>query len=386
MHTRTADRIDRIPQSGIREIFDQAQELDQIWDLSIGEPDFATPTPILESVTDELDEGATHYTETLGRLSLRERIADKLAEDNGIRANPLEEVIVTAGAMEALFTALTVICDPGDEVLVPAPYWPNYEGQIRSTGAALKPIETTAENDFVPQPKELEAAISSDTAVVLLNSPANPTGSVIDSETMAKLGDRIVENDLFCIMDETYEKLVYDGATHHSLASTPALFDRTVSIFSFSKSYAMTGWRVGYATGPSDIIDAMRVLQEHIVSCAAEPAQAAAEAALDQPAAAERIHDRFAERREVMVSRLDAVPGVSATAPDGAFYVFADVSERSGTSRDIVEQLLTDAHVAAVPGSVFGPGGEGYVRFSYATDAETIETAVNRISAAFERK
>jgi aspartate/methionine/tyrosine aminotransferase len=277
-----------------------------------------------------------------------------------------------------------VLVDPGDEVLVPAPYWSNYAGHVASAGGTLVPVPTEAEDGFVPSPDRIEAAITTDTRLLLLNTPTNPTGTVVPRATLEWIGDVAAAHDVWCLLDETYETLVYDDAEHHSLASAPDRFDRTVTVHSFSKAYAMTGWRVGYASGPADVIDGIRVLQEHTVSCAAEPAQVAARAALDHDGLVEKIRATFDRRRELMLEGLEGVPGVSPVSPSGAFYVFADVSATGMDSRSLVLHLLDDEQVAAVPGSVFGDAGEGYLRFSYATDEATIEEGVDRLRRAFE--
>jgi len=369
----------RMPQSGIREVFDAAQSYDDLADLSIGEPDFSTPDPVASAVATAVGTGVSSYTETLGRPDLRAALAEKLAGENGIDVDPDSELIVTPGAMGALFATVQVLCDPGDDVIVPTPYWPNYRGHVASVGAQFVPLETDPREGFVPDPEKLAAAVTPDTTMVVLNTPANPTGTVTSAERLAALGEVAAENDLWIVADETYEDLVYDGATHHSLASDPAHFEQTVTIHSFSKSYAMTGWRVGYASGPEHVIDAVRVLQEHTISSVAEPAQIAALAALDNRHVVDDVRDAFTRRRRLILDRLGAIDGIDPGSPGGAFYVFADVSAHTTDSQAFVERLMANAGVAAVPGAVFGDAGEGHIRFSYATDIDTIETAMDRL-------
>jgi aspartate aminotransferase/aminotransferase len=379
-----AERAKRMPESGIREIFDAAQAYDELYDMSIGEPDFSTPAPIAEAVEDAIGTGVGSYTQTVGREELRGALSVKLRDRNGIDADPDSELVVTPGAMGALFAATQALCEGGDEVLVPAPYWPNYAGHLASAGATLVAVPTTQENGFVPTAADVRAAATEDTVGVLLNTPNNPTGAVVPPRRLREIGDLLVELDLWGIVDETYEDLVYDGATHHSLASDPAIFERTVTVHSFSKSYAMTGWRLGYASGPAEVVSAMRVIQEHTVSCAAEPSQVAASAALDHPDVVEEIRAAFADRRELVLDRLRDVDGVEPGGPKGAFYVFADVSAVTDSSRELTMRLLEDAHVGSVPGSVFGAGGEGFLRFSYATDTDTIREAMDRFQRVVE--
>ncbi|WP_049935459.1 pyridoxal phosphate-dependent aminotransferase [Haloplanus natans] len=374
--------VTRMPRSGIREVFDAAQAYDDLADLSIGEPDFATPAPVATAVSEAVGTGVSSYTETVGRADLRESIATKLADANDIDAAAESEVIVTPGAMGALFAAVHVLCDPGEEVLVPEPYWPNYHGHVASADARLVALPT--DGTFVPAPESVTAAVTEDTTAILLNTPGNPTGAVVPPDRLRALGEVAAEHDLWILADETYEDLVYDGATHHSLASDGERFAHTVTVHSFSKSYAMTGWRIGYASAPAHVVDAMRVLQEHTVSSVAEPAQVAAAAALDNRDIVTDIHRAFADRRELILGRLAEMDGIDPGTPQGAFYVFADVSDIADDSRAFVERLMADAGVAAVPGSVFGDAGEGHVRFSYATDAATIETAMNRLEGLLE--
>ena len=373
-----------MPQSGIREIFDKAQNYENLYNLSIGEPDFVTPEPIAAAVRDQLGNGIGSYTQTIGREDLRTDLARKLAAQNGIDVDPEKELLVTPGAMGALFVAVNVLCDPGDEVLIPSPHWPNYEGHLVSAGAKIIPIPTTKATGFIPRANQIEDSITDDTVGMILNTPANPTGAVFPPGKLKEIGDVLKDKNFWCILDETYEDLTYGSSEHYSLASQEGIFDKCLTIHSFSKSYAMTGWRLGYASGPQNVISAMRVLQEHTISCAAEPSQIAAKAALNSRNLTEDIREIFSNRRNIILDRLESIDGIQPGAPAGAFYVFADVSDITTSSRDLVDYLLDSAHVAAVPGSVFGDAGEGFLRFSYATDEETIATAMNQLEHAFQ--
>jgi aspartate aminotransferase/aminotransferase len=375
-----------MPQSGIREIFDKVQQSDDLADLSIGEPDFDTPEPITATVREHVGDGAGSYTQTVGRADLRRELAAKLRTKNSIDADPDSEIIVTPGAMGALFAAVNVLCDAGDEVLVPEPHWPNYAGHLASAGAELVPVPTNPDSGFVVTAADVADAVTADTTGFLLNNPNNPTGAVVPGDEVAAIGKILIDEDLWCVADETYEDLVYGDAEHVSITSDIALFDRVVTVHSFSKSYAMTGWRVGYASGPADVVNAMRVLQEHTVSCVAEPSQVAAMAALNSPEVVVDIHEAFEGRRRAIFDRLDVIKGVEPGRPGGAFYVFADVSALTDDSRTFVESLINDAGVAAIPGSVFGTTGEGHVRFSYATSESTIEEAMDRFERAISSR
>jgi aspartate aminotransferase/aminotransferase len=373
-----AERARSIPQSGIRKIFDVAKQYDDVRSLGIGEPDFATPEPVAAAVAEALGTGIGSYTDGVGRADLRQALAEKLDESNGIAVDPASELVVTPGAMGALYAAVNVVCEPGDEVLVPTPYWPNYRGHLASAGASMVPVPTTKAEGFVPRPEDVADAVTADTVGIILNSPANPTGAVVPPGRLEAIGETLVEHDLWAILDETYEDLVYEDATHHSLASDPEFFQRAITVHTFSKSYAMTGWRLGYASGPAGVVEQMAVLQEHASSCAAEPSQVAAKAALDHPEVVEEIHGAFARRRRLILDRLEAIPGVDPGNPRGAFYVFADVSALTDDTHSLVMDLLDEVQVAAVPGSEFGEAGEGCLRFSYATDEETIAEAMDR--------
>ncbi|RQG88054.1 pyridoxal phosphate-dependent aminotransferase [Natrarchaeobius halalkaliphilus] len=379
-----ADRIVRMPESGIREVFDKAAQYDDIADLSIGEPDFTTPEPIIDAVDERVRAGATHYTPTAGRSDLRESLSRKLARENDISVDPESEVLVTPGAMGALFESIHSLVDPGDEVVIPEPFWPNYHGHVASAGGTIVPVETDRKDGFVPSPDRIADAITADTKLLVLNTPSNPTGAVIPQATLERIASVVDEADIWCLVDETYESLVYDDREHYSIASDPALFDRTVTVHSFSKAYAMTGWRVGYVSGPSHIIDSIRVLQEHTVSSVAEPAQVAAMAALESPELLEEIRETFDRRRTLMVDRLGSVPGLSPVDPAGAFYVFAELTGTELDSRSVVMRLLEDEQVAVVPGSVFGESAESFLRLSYATNEATIEDGTDRMRRVFE--
>jgi aspartate aminotransferase/aminotransferase len=377
-----ARRVRDIPSSGIRDVFDAAKEYDDVRSLGIGEPDFATPPPIARAVSEALGTGVGSYTAGAGRDDLRAALAEKLDATNDIVVDPGEELLVTPGAMGALYAAVVTVCAPGDEVLVPSPYWPNYRGHLAGAGADLVPVPTAQSEGFVPRPGDVADAVTGDTVGMILNTPTNPTGAVVPPGTVRAIGEVLADRGLWAILDETYEHLVYGDATHHSLASDPGLFERTITVHSFSKSYALTGWRLGYASGPAGVIEEMAVLQEHACSCAAEPSQVAAKAALDHPEIVEGIHDAFARRRGILLDRLEAIPGVDPGTPRGAFYVFADVSALTDDTRAFVQELLAEVGVAAVPGPVFGDAGTGFLRFSYATDEETIREAMDRFERA----
>lgn len=352
-----------------------------------GEPDFDTPLEIVEAAIKALRDGQTKYTPTPGLPALREAIAEKLLRENSVAVNP-DQVIVSCGAKQSLFNAMMVLIDPGDEVIVFAPYWMTYLEQIGIAGGTPIIVQTRPENGFVPQKEDVDRAFSSRTKAVIVNSPSNPTGAAYPRELMEYLADQASRRGIWIISDEIYERLNY-GDNHVSPASlSPETASRTVTINGCSKSFAMTGWRIGYAAAPLPIAKAMSNLQDQVTSNATSFAQAGAIAALKMKATVvERMRSEFKERRDLILDLLDKVPGVKTPIPQGAFYVFPDVSSHlHGVVQDdcqLADYLLENALVATVPGSVFG--GQGHIRLSYATSREDIERGTSRIAEAFER-
>ena len=355
--------------------------------LSVGEPDFITPAHIREAGKKAIDEGKTRYTAAAGMPSLRSAIAKYLLEEKGLRYTR-EEIIVGNGAKQVILGALQAVCNPGDEVLLPAPCWVSYPEMIQMAGGVPIWIHTTREQGFIPDISQIEKAITPRTKALLLNSPSNPTGAVWSREQLTALAKLAVKHQFYIISDEIYEKLVYDGAEHVSIASLNSqVFKQTIMVSGFSKAYAMTGWRLGYAAGPRPVIPAMSAYQSHATGNANSIAQYAGLAALkgDQKCV-EDMAAAFSRRRMLMLSCLKHVPHVSSFIPKGAFYVLLDVRETFGMSldqkvihdgNDFAEMLLKNARVSVVPGDAFG--APGYVRLSYAVSDERILEAVRRI-------
>lgn len=351
-----------------------------------GEPDFDTPLNIKESAKKAIDKGFTKYTPTSGIKELKDAICQKFKKDNGLIYSP-EEIIVSCGAKHSLFNAILTLCDEGDEVIVPAPYWVSYAEMIKVAGAIPVIIETTAESDFKISAKQLEKAMTSKTKLFILNSPSNPTGMIYGEDEMKALKEIIVKAGIYCLSDEIYEKLIYE-ARHISIASMGEDIKKlTIVVNGVSKVYSMTGWRIGYAAGPKEIIQAMSNLQDHSTSNPTSIAQVASVEALNG------IQDdlkmmigEFKKRRDYMVERVNSIRGLSVLKPKGAFYCWVDVSKILGKNcggkeiRDsfmLTDLLLSDVHVAVVPGSVFGD--DRYIRLSYATSMENIIEGLNRI-------
>jgi aspartate aminotransferase len=365
----------------------------EVVSFAAGEPDFDTPANIRDAAKRALDEGQTRYTPSSGILELKAAVRGKLARDNGLEYAD-DEVIVACGAKHAIFNALQAIVDPGDEVIVPAPYWVSYPDQVRLAAGTPVIVPTDAKAGFKLTPAEFERAATPKTRAVILNYPSNPTGSTYSREELAALGEAICRRGAAIISDEIYEKLVYGGKGHTSIAAAhPPAKDLTIVVNGVSKSYAMTGWRMGYAAGPRQVIAKMAELTEQQISGIPGFVQRACVEAMEGPQAeVERMRTEFAARRDLMLERLLAIPGLSCRVPDGAFYLLPDISAYLGrkaggtvmaNATALAEYLLSEAHVATVSGDPFG--AQGHIRLSYATSRKNIEEGVRRISAALAR-
>jgi aspartate aminotransferase len=359
--------------------------------LSAGEPDFDTPENIKEAAKRAIDSGFTKYTATGGIPELKKAICEKLRRDNGLNYDP-DEVLVSCGAKHSIFNILLAMCNDGDEVIIPSPYWTSYPEMVKIAGGKPVFVETR-ETGFKLTPEGLRSAISRRTKLVIVNTPCNPTGVVYTGDELRALGEVIAEHGIYCISDEIYEKLVYDGLKHVSLASlSPELMDLTITVNGASKTYSMTGWRIGYAAGPAEIIRAMDDIQGHSTSNPTSFCQKAAlEALTGDQESVERMRREFERRRDYISNRLNRMGGIKLTKPQGAFYAFPDISEflgREAGGRTIdgscafAEELLTRAGVAIVPGAAFGH--DGAVRISFAASMEEIEEGMNRMEEFLE--
>jgi aspartate aminotransferase len=392
---RLASRLSRVAPSITMAVTAKAAKLRaegvDIISYGAGEPDFDTPDHIKEAARRGLDEGVAKYTPVAGIPSLREAAAAELAKAHG-RAIDAEQVIVTCGAKQALFNLFLATLDEGDEVIIPAPYWVSYPDMVKLAGGEPVIVETSAADGFNPDPERVKAAITAKTRAIVLNTPSNPTGAIYSREALEALGELAVEHDLFVVSDDIYRSLVYPGGQYTSIASlSDELAARTVLVDGVSKTYAMTGWRIGYAAGPQSLIKAMAKIQGQSTSGASHIAQVAAREALrgDQGCVAE-MREAFDARRREMVALLRAIPGVACNEPLGAFYAFPDVSafvgrstragERIDSDVKLAEFLIEEAQVALVPGSGFG--APGFVRLSYACSMEDIRTGLARVKDA----
>ncbi len=371
-----------IPFSGIREIFEESNRLDDegrdIVHFEIGRPDFDTPAPIKKGAKQAIDDGHVHYTSNYGLSELREGIAQKFTNENGLEYDPANEIVVTSGATEAVFITILSLVDPGDEVLVPDLHW-TYEPAISAAGGVMVPYRLNPEEEFQPEKKSIHKAVSDDTKLLIVNTPHNPTGGVLSEASAKTVRDIAVEHDLIVLSDEIYEKIIYD-VTHQSVAAMDGMFERTVTVNGFSKAYSMTGWRLGYLAAPADLVDPIIRLRQYTSTCASSISQHAGIHALEGDLH-EPLVDAFTKRREVLLDRIDSVPGMSCPKPQGAFYAMPTIPDGATDAESFVWSLLRDKGVATVPGTVFGSAGEGRIRLAYSISTEQIEEAFDRIEA-----
>ena len=376
--TYLSKKVINLKPSGIRKFFDIAANMQDVISLGIGEPDFTTPDPILEAGVRSLRAGETHYTSNHGRLDLRCALADHLEKLYGVRYNPQDEIVITVGGSEALYLAATALLEPGEEVIIPTPCFVSYQAEVILAGGVAVEIPCHMQNNFDLDIEAIHNAVTQKTKAILINFPTNPTGAVSSRENMLKLAQLAEEHDLIVISDEIYDRLVY-GVEHVCFPALPGMQERTILIGGFSKDYAMTGWRIGYAAGPAEIINGLVRVHQYTVMSAPTTAQAAALVALQD--GEKSVADMVAEydrRRRLIVDGLNDI-GLPTFEPHGAFYAFPKVSATGLNDEDFAEKLLKEKKVAVVPGSAFGAGGEGFVRCSYATAMSQIEEALERI-------
>jgi len=357
----------------------KAQGIDVI-DLGGGDPDFITPAHIRQAASDAMNTGDTHYVASAGTPALRKAIAAKLRDDNGIEVDPASEVIVTPGGKAALFQAMLTLVEPGVDILVLEPAWVSYVPMIEVAGGRAVPVSLSGDENWRVTKDLLEAALTPATRGILFNSPCNPTGHVMDDTEFQAIADVAAEHDLLVFADDMYEKILYDGHTHTSIASLPRMRERTLTFNGLSKAYAMTGWRLGYVAGPKAYLDQIAKVHSHSVTCATSFAQAGGVAALTGPQAfIGEMVQAWDRRRIAVCDGLSALKGVSCPRVEGAFYAFPDIRGTGMSSLDFSDLMLRDAHVALVPGNAFGNAGEGYVRLSFATSDDLLSETLSRM-------
>jgi aminotransferase len=379
-----ANRVATLKPSGIRKFFDIVATMKDVISLGIGEPDFKTPEPILQAGIASLQRGETHYTSNSGTLELRKALADNLKNLYGVEYDPLSEIVITVGVSEALYLALTAILEPGQEVLIPTPCFVAYQPEVILAGGVPVEIPSRVEDNFQPNLAALRAAITPRTKAILVGYPNNPTGAVASRETLLEVLKMAEEHDLIVISDEIYDRLVY-GGEHVCFASLPGARQRTLTLGGFSKDYAMTGWRIGYACGPAETMVGLLRIHQYTIMSAPTTAQAAALEALC--CGEQYVQDMVAEydrRRQLIVNGMNRL-GLPTFEPRGAFYAFPNIKVSGMDDDTFAQKLLEEEKVAVVPGSAFGSGGEGFVRCSYATAYEKIEEALRRIDHFMQR-
>ena len=364
--------------SGIRKFFDIAATMEDVISLGIGEPDFATPQPIIDAGVRSLQAGETHYTSNHGILELRQVLAAHLQERYGVRYDPLSEIIITVGVSEALYLTFSALLDPGDEVIIPTPCFVSYQAEVLLAGGKPVEIYTTMEDDFQPDPAIIEKAITPKTKAILLGYPNNPTGAVVSRDRLTAIGELAKKHNILVISDEIYDRLVYDHK-HVCFPSLPGMQEQTLLLGGFSKAYAMTGWRIGYAAGPADLIQGLvRIHQYSVMSAPTISQYAALEALKVGEPFVQEMKAEYDRRRNLIYQGLNDL-GLPTFEPHGAFYVFPSVHNTGMSDGVFAERLLMEEKVAVVPGSAFGDAGSGFVRCSYATSYELIEKALEKI-------
>jgi aminotransferase len=379
-HDWVARTVRELSPSKIREMSLRAASLDGVISLGIGEPDFPTPPEVCQRALQDALHGATHYAPSQGDPELLRALRDYLQGRYGL---PLREenILITSGGMGALTGIFRTILEPGDEVLVPEPHFPEYRAHVELAGGRLVQVPTRVEESYVPQPERVEAAITSKSKVLLLNSPNNPTGSVIPGPVMDRLAALAREADLLVVCDEVYDRLLFDGHRHESMATREGMTDRTVVIGSFSKAFAMTGWRLGYAFGPPGLMAEMTKVVTYYTSCASSVSQRAGLAALREA----QLHvgamvAEFQRRRDLVYEALSNIPGVRVCKPAGAFYIFPNLESITGETEEFAIQLLEQERVVVVPGEPFGPSGRGCVRMAFTVGIESLKEAMDRFT------
>lgn len=382
-----AERMGRLGTESAFDVLVKAKALEaqgrSVVHLEIGEPDFDTPQHIIDAGVEALRSGQTHYTPAAGIPELRQAIAGYIGQTRGVPCEP-ERVVVTPGGKPIMFFTILALVQAGDEVIYPDPGFPIYESVINFTGATPVPLTLREDRDFGFDIEELKSLVSERTRLVIINSPHNPTGGIIGDEALAELARLAVEQDFLVLSDEIYTRMIYDG-TPHSIISLPGMLDRTIILDGFSKTYAMTGWRLGYGVMPVELAEQVTRLVINCNSCTPGFSQLAAVAALTGPQdAVDTMVAEFKRRRDAIVNGLNEIPGISCRTPAGAFYVFPNITGLGRSSDDIADLLLNDAGVSLLAGTAFGKAGEGYLRLSYANSLANIEEALDRIARTVE--
>lgn len=377
---RIADMPQRILPSLTRKLFDMAKRYPDVIDFTLGDPDYETPERVKKAACAAIMDGKTKYSANAGLKQLREVLSRHIEQETGVYYDPDTELQVTVGAMEALYLSLCCLINPGDEVVIPSPYWVNYRQMTEMLGGVPVLVSAKEENGFEVLAEDIEAVITEKTRVIILNTPNNPTGAVYGRETLRAISDIAVSHDLAVVFDECYKSILYDGAKFTSILEFPGMKKHAVVVNSCSKRYSMTGWRLGYLAGPAELVTQLPKLQENIAACAPLPSQYAAIEAFsgngDEP---ERMREGFERRRNVLVEGINQTGKLSCRYPKGTFYAMVNITQTGMKSEEFAYALLKEAHVAVVPGITYGEACEGYVRIAYTMEEEKIREGLRRI-------
>lgn len=389
MKAKTSKRMDNLIPSGIRKVNEKALAMERagehIIHFEIGRPDFDTPEYIKKACEESIKKGNVFYTSNYGTTELREAVAGKLNRENGLNYSA-NEILISVGLSEAVFDVLCTILDEGDEILVPDPVWMNYINVPRMLGAVPVLYSLREDNGFQIDLQELSSKITKKTKAIVLVTPNNPTGGMLSAKTLKGLSEIAIEHDLLVISDEIYERLVYDDDKHISIASYPGMKERTFTMNGFSKAYSMTGWRVGYVAAPEEYIQTINKIHQHNTTCAPSFAQYASVIALkEEKDEVRNMVKEYKRRRDYAVKAINEIPNVSCLSPKGAFYIFINVKALGKPSAVIAQELLEKSKIALVPGDVFGPGGEGYIRMSFANSFDNIVEGCKRLREGLEQ-
>lgn len=387
---KIADRMEAIPFSGIRKVFEEVLRREKLGEkiinLNIGEPDYDTPAHIREAAKKALDQGKTHYSSNFGIPELREAIAETLSRENGLSYDPATEIIVTVGGNEAVLMTMMGLLNPGDEVLIPDPCWLNYFYCAQMAGGVPISVPAKEEYDFVPQIEDFRSRMSPRTKMIIINSPNNPTGAVYPEESLRELAKLAQEKDLFVLSDEIYGRMVYDGAKHVSIGTLPGMKERVITVSGFSKTYSMTGWRLGFAAADRNLISALIRIHQYATICATSFAQWGAVAALRGPQdEINAMLEEFGRRRNLVYDALKGMPGLRLANPKGAFYLCPNIAATGKTPMELTQYLIEEAKVAVVPGTVFGEYGQELIRISYANSRENLQIAMENMKKALAK-
>lgn len=385
-----AEKMQTMPFSGIRKVSEAAARLRadgiDVVEMTMGRPDFDTPEHIKDAAVKALRDGKVHYTSNYGIPELREAIAKKMKEQNGLEYDMEGEIMVTVGAAEAIFATMSSFLEPGDEIIIPAPVWVNYVAIPASFGAKVVTVPLREENAFSLAAEDVEKAITDKTKMIVLVTPGNPTGGVIKETDLKAIAELAKKHDFLVIADEVYEHLIYDGEQHVSIGSFEGMKERTIVINSVSKTYSMTGWRIGWICADKPVMRSILRAHQYMVACATSFSQYGAYAALNgSQDCVHQMVEQFDERRKYIVSAINDMNKMHCVTPKGAFYVFANIKDMGMSSEEVSQFLLREAHVAAVPGSAFGEEGRGFIRFAYSTSMEGIKKAMDRIDKALKK-